>query len=86
MGLAERVVAPFRRYARSVGPPAEAAFDCNSLAVRAINSARGWQMRLDWSKGHVSRWQTTQVVRRFEAAAPSALRVLACHHPLVEAV
>jgi 3',5'-cyclic AMP phosphodiesterase CpdA len=86
MGIAERVAAPFRRYARSVGPPGEAQFDSDGLAVRAMNSARGWQLRLDWSKGHVSRRQTTLMVKRFAAAAPGALRVLACHHPLVEVV
>lgn len=86
LGIAERVAAPFRRYAQSVGPPGEAAFDGDGLAVRAINSARGWQLRLNWSKGHISRRQTTEAVKRFAAAAPGALRVLACHHPLVEVV
>ena len=86
MGIAERVAAPFRRYACAVGPPEESAFDADGLAVRAINSARGWQIRLDWSKGHVSRSQASRAAKRLDAAAPGALRVLACHHPLVEAV
>jgi 3',5'-cyclic AMP phosphodiesterase CpdA len=86
MGIAERVAAPFRRYARAVGPPWESAFDAEGLAVRAINSARGWQVRLDWSKGHVSRQQASRAAKRLGAAAPGALRMLACHHPLVEAV
>ncbi len=86
MGLAERVAAPFRRYARSVGPPDDSGFEGDELIARAINSARGWQIRLNWSKGHVSRWQANKAVRRFGTAAPNALRVLACHHPLVEAV
>jgi 3',5'-cyclic AMP phosphodiesterase CpdA len=84
MGIAERVAAPFRRYAQSVGPPGEAAFDGDGLVVRAVNSARGWQLRLNWSKGHVSRRQATRTAGAFAAAAPGALRVLACHHPLVE--
>jgi 3',5'-cyclic AMP phosphodiesterase CpdA len=85
-GVPERVAAPFRRYARAVGPPSSDAFDSDALAVRAINSARGWQIRLNWSKGHVSRLQTVKVVRRFQDAPSGALKVLACHHPLVEAI
>ncbi len=85
MGLAERIAAPFRRYARSVGPPDDSGFAADGLTARAINSARGWQIRLNWSKGEVSRAQTSKVAKRFAAAAPGALRVLACHHPLVEA-
>ena len=84
MGLAERVTAPFRRYARAVGPPEGASFHGDGLAVRAINSARGWQIRVNWSKGEVSPWQVRKAVRRLGAAAPGALKVLACHHPLVE--
>ena len=86
MGLPERVFAPFRRYARAVGPPSESAFETRDLSARAINSARGWQIRLNWSKGEVSRWQAVKVSRRFERAPKEALRVLACHHPLLEAV
>lgn len=85
MGVPERMAAPFRRFARSVGPPAEAGYETALLAARAINSARGWQVRLNWSKGEVSRWQAVKVARRLEAAPVGALRVLACHHPLMEA-
>jgi 3',5'-cyclic AMP phosphodiesterase CpdA len=85
LGLAERVAAPFARYARWVGQPAESAFQTEVLLAQAINSARGWQIRLNWSKGEVSRRQVANAATRFEAA-PTAIHVLACHHPLVEAV
>ena len=85
-GLPERVVAPFSRYARTVGPPAEAGFESDALVARTINSARGWQIRLNWSKGEVSRWQAVKVARRLEATKARAVRVLACHHPLVEVI
>jgi 3',5'-cyclic AMP phosphodiesterase CpdA len=86
MGLAERVAAPFRRFARSVGPPDHTEFDDDRLVARALNSARGWQIRLNWSKGNVARSQTESAAGRFAAAPANALRVLACHHPLVEVV
>jgi len=86
MGIAERVAAPFNRYAHAVGPPDEDAFDGDGFFVHALNSARGWQIRLDWSKGHVSHRQTRRAIERLGARAPGTLRVLACHHPLVEEV
>ena len=86
LGLAERATAPFAAYAHAVGPPDDAAFDGGGLAVRTLNSARGWQIRLNWSKGEVTGPQARRAAERFAAAAPGALRVLACHHPLVEAV
>src|SRR5258706_6489021 len=85
-GLLERLTAPFARFARSVGPPDDAGFDGPGFVVRTLNSARGWQLRLNWSKGHVSRWQTARALREFRTAPPGALKVLACHHPLAEAV
>ena len=85
-GLVQRVTRPFQRYAEAVGPPDEAVFYGEGLFVRALNSARGWQIRLNWSKGEIARRQTRKAAKRFRSAAPGALRVLACHHPLVEAV
>lgn len=84
LGLIERMAMPFARYARAIGPPREASFDAPGLSARAINSARGWQIRLNWSKGEISRKQAEAVSRRLEAAPADALRVLVCHHPLVE--
>ena len=84
-GLLERMTAPFVRYRRTIGPPEAASFAAPGLAVETMNTARGWQVRLDWSKGEVSRRQALDVSRRFKATPPDAVRVLACHHPLREA-
>jgi len=83
-GLIERAVSPFRRYARAIGRPSTATFAGLGLSVGAINSARGWQIRLNWSKGEVSRGQARWAAGRLAAAPPEAARVLVCHHPLVE--
>jgi 3',5'-cyclic AMP phosphodiesterase CpdA len=53
------------------------------VAARAINSARGAQPRLNWSKGAV-RLAGIRRVGQDLAAAGSALKVFACHHPLRE--
>jgi 3',5'-cyclic AMP phosphodiesterase CpdA len=82
-GLLERVGAPFRRYRDAIGPT-EARFSQPGLEVWALNSARGWQVRLNWSKGEVSRDQTRRAVRHMRSADQKATRILICHHPLIE--
>jgi 3',5'-cyclic AMP phosphodiesterase CpdA len=84
MGIRERVTAPFRRYEREVGPPAESRHEADGLVALALNSARGWQVRLNWSKGVVSRRQAERAAAHFAAAPPQAVRLLVCHHPLHE--
>jgi 3',5'-cyclic AMP phosphodiesterase CpdA len=84
-GLVERVRDPFGHFERAIGPAAERAFQGPSLAVRAFNSARGWQIRLNWSKGAVSRRQAERAATALEAAPDGAVRIAACHHPLIEA-
>jgi 3',5'-cyclic AMP phosphodiesterase CpdA len=84
MGLVERAVAPFSRYARAIGPASSATFDGPGLSVHALNSARGWQIRLNWSKGQVSHRQARAAVRRLQVAPRDSVRVVVCHHPLVE--
>jgi 3',5'-cyclic AMP phosphodiesterase CpdA len=84
MGLVERFTVPFDRYANAVGPPNEDTFKADGLRVRACNSARGWQMRLNWSKGHISRAQSRRAASSFQADPAEALRVMVCHHPLIE--
>ena len=49
----ERLIAPFRRYEGCFGDAWMTAFDKEGLAVRAFNSSRGTQVRLNWSKGSV---------------------------------
>jgi 3',5'-cyclic AMP phosphodiesterase CpdA len=82
-GLLERVTAPFQRYQRSIGP-IESQFTHPALTVWALNSARGWQVRLNWSKGEVGRLQANRALRRLGPPAPDATRILICHHPLTE--
>lgn len=83
MGLVDRVVRPFEDYARAIGP-VETGFNAPGMAVQAINTARGWQIRLNWSKGEISRRQAVAAAARIRAASTDAARILVCHHPLVE--
>lgn len=79
-----RLFAPFHRYRRCFGDPWNAAFDKPGLSVRAFNSSRGTQVRLNWSKGSVWPDQARDAGNALKAAPAGALKVIVCHHPLME--
>ncbi len=81
-----RALTPFARFRRWIGPSEWAAFDDPALVLRAANSARGAQPRPDWSKGAMKLGVCRRATADFAHGAPGALRVFACHHPLIEAV
>lgn len=83
-GLAERFLMPWERYDRTIAPLAVESFNAPGLAVWSLNSARGWQIRMNWSKGEVSRRQAEAAGEALEAAPMEARRVVALHHPLIE--
>lgn len=80
-----RALTPFARYRRYVGDPFSGAFDGEGFAVRMINTSRGAQPRPDWSKGAIDLGVCKAAAHELEAACPEGLRVVSCHHPLVEA-
>lgn len=81
-----RALVPFDRYRRWIGPTDGEGRDIPGVLVRAINTARGGQPRLDWSKGAIKLEAVDEAGRDMAAGDPRALRVVACHHPLIEAV
>lgn len=83
--LPMRALVPFGRFRRLIGPSEGGAFDGPGLSVRCLNSARGAQPRLDWSKGAINLARLEAVIAQM-ARTPESLRVFACHHPLVEVV
>jgi 3',5'-cyclic AMP phosphodiesterase CpdA len=83
-GVIERITAPFGRYAATVGPPDQDEFRASGLVVRAANTARGIQIRLNWSKGEITARQAAEAIADLETAPAGALTVLVTHHPLVE--
>jgi 3',5'-cyclic AMP phosphodiesterase CpdA len=84
MGIAERIVAPFHRFERAVGPSGPESFEAPGLVVHALNSARGWQIRLNWSKGAVSTRQARFAAGALSRTPEDTIRAVACHHPLIE--
>ena len=80
--LVLRALTPFSRYRRYIGVPDSARIDLPGLSIRALNSARGAQPRLNWSKGAINLKRLATIDWGDEGG--SALKVFACHHPLVE--
>ncbi len=78
-----RALVPFNRYRRFIGAPDHAVFESPELVAHAINTARGAQPRLNWSLGAINLALVDRLAVAM-TAAPQSLKVLACHHPLVE--
>ena len=86
LAWAERLFEPFGRYEHAIGPASAQAHLAGGLAVRGLNTARGAQPRINWSKGQISGRQVAAAVDWFEDAAPECIRIVACHHPLTEMI
>jgi 3',5'-cyclic AMP phosphodiesterase CpdA len=82
--LLERFTRPWRRFTDRFGTEDGAAWRAPGIIVSSLNSARAAQLRMNWSKGAVARSQIRRVVRELDTAPTSDLRVVVCHHPLME--
>ena len=81
-----RALTPFARYRRYIGAIDGEAWSSPALSVRMLNTSRGAQPRPDWSKGAINLRKADEAAAALAQGAAGALRVIACHHPLVEAV
>jgi 3',5'-cyclic AMP phosphodiesterase CpdA len=83
---AQRVFTPFARYERLIGPAAVQTYRGAGVAAYGLNTARGAQPRLNWSKGQISQSQTEGACRWIAGSGAGDLRLVVCHHPLVEMI
>ncbi|MEZ6024103.1 MAG: metallophosphoesterase [Hyphomonadaceae bacterium] len=77
-----RLIAPWRRYERAARGICTAPWHTPDWSIVPINTARAWQLRLNWAQGEISRGQTAIAAAELQAAAPGALRIIITHHPL----
>jgi 3',5'-cyclic AMP phosphodiesterase CpdA len=75
-----RALTPFDRYRKYIGAPQLVGYDGPGLAARCLNSARGAQPRLDWSKGAIA----LEPLRNIDWGPAATLKVFGCHHPLLD--
>lgn len=83
----DRLFQPWKRFETTTGHPAhDHEFRTDKLMVRGVTTARGWQARLNWSKGVIDLEQTQRAADALAATPRDHLRILACHHPLIEMI
>ena len=85
--VAARLFWPWRAFEAATGHPAhDHQFLSDAVMVRGVTTARGWQARMNWSKGVIDLDQTRRAAEALRNAPVGALRILACHHPLLEMI
>ena len=85
-GMWERITDPFALYREHFGEPCGASWADDAMTLATVNTARGIQIRLNWSKGEISRKQTDQANRTLTSRPKGSLGIMVCHHPLAEMV
>lgn len=80
-----RIIAPWKRFHHWLGD-LRACPQVEGLALSGVNTARGAQPRANWSKGQIHERQVEKATRRLAQATNGDLRIVACHHPLMEVV
>lgn len=82
--LAQRFVAPYRRWKRHVGGDLEPTFVGKDVAVFGINTARRMMLKLDWSRGAINRRQIGRLGHRLRAVPKELVRIVVAHHPFLD--
>lgn len=77
-----RVLYPWRRFRQASHGLRTDAWHSPEWSIVPVNTARGWQLRLNWAQGAISRGQTATAAAELQKAAPGALRIVITHHPL----
>lgn len=80
----QRLFTPFARFRDAIGQVDGQVFRGPGIAVSGVNTARGAQARMNWSKGQIARRQVKGAIADLAGVAPETLRIVACHHPLTE--
>lgn len=82
-GLIDRMVRPFDRYADYIAPLDIGIYEDDHVVIQSLNTARGVQMKLDWSLGVVDLEALKDRMDRFHASDWRKLRFLNVHHPFL---
>jgi 3',5'-cyclic AMP phosphodiesterase CpdA len=81
--LAERFLAPYRRWHQEIGPETEPAWQDSTVAVLGLNTARRAGLHPDWSRGRVTAPRLERLLARLDALPANLVRVVVAHHPLL---
>ena len=79
-----RLLFPYNRF-RALRAAVHRVLELDGITVIPLNTVARAQWRLNWSKGRVSERDLGGAVASLHATQASKLRLVACHHPLVDA-
>ncbi len=79
-----RLLRPYRHY-HALEAAVASALNLPDIAVVPLKTAARAQFRLNWSKGRVSKASLDSALKGLAHHGDAALRLITCHHPLVEA-
>lgn len=79
--LFERFLMPFRRYDRYIRSTTLDRFVGDGAVLLALNSARPWDLSLNWSHGRLSGAQIEEADRFFGQHSGAPFKGLVVHHP-----
>ena len=82
--LITRLRRPFHRF-NAFARNAHSDLAVDGVALVSLPTVRPAQWRLNWSKGHINQRLLGDAVASLHAAPAGGVRLVACHHPLVEA-
>lgn len=80
-----RLFSPYKRY-RAVERALERPIDLPGVLIVPLKTTARFQWRLDWSHGRVSRSGLTEALAMLARKPKGDIAIVACHHPLVDAV
>ena len=81
--LVERFFRPYRRYGR-LERLIEKPLDIKNVLVAPLKTTARFQWRRNWSWGVVTRGSLAKTLALLESAEPGHVKLVACHHPLVD--
>lgn len=79
----DRFIDPMKRFRDFIGPMQDIVYQTQDCFIVGINTARPVVPHWNWANGMVSREQVEFVYRQFRHAPEGKVRMLVCHHPLV---
>ena len=79
-----RMVSPYARF-RALRKAVEGERSLSQLAVVSLKTVGRAQLRLNWSKGRIRKRELDETLRSLASHADRPLRLVTCHHPLIDA-
>jgi 3',5'-cyclic AMP phosphodiesterase CpdA len=77
-----RLAYPWTRFEKASHGIQTTAWHTPLFSIVPVNTARAWQLRLNWAQGEISSGQTAIAAAELQRSQPGALRIVITHHPL----